>query len=196
MTSTTVNVMEAVYDEGKFEEFVLLAAELLEDDHQGGATKLNKLLYFSDFTFVRTHGRPISGADYQKLHHGPAPRRLLPVRKRLTERGDIEIEIETDPLGYRTDRISVLKKTSRSALDAVEIQTMETVASLLRSMTGAEVSALSHEDPGWQLVEPGDTIPYESAYLRPDDEVPAAMEAAVRSRARELAVEHADRAVR
>ena len=195
MTSTTVNGMEVVCDEGKFEEFVLLAAELLEDDHRGGATKLNKLLYFSDFSHVRTHGRPISGADYQKLRHGPAPRRLLPVRNRLSDRGDIEIGSETDALGYRTDRISVRNKTSRSALDADEIQTMKNVAALLRSMSGAEVSVLSHEDPGWQLVEPGETIPYESAYLRPDDEVPATMEAAVASRARELAAEHADRAL-
>ena len=187
--------MEAVYDESKFEACLLLAAELLEGDHRGGATKLNKLLYFSDFSHVRTHGRPISGADYQKLPHGPAPRRLLPVRNRLVERGDIEIESETDALGYRIDRISVLRKANRSALGADEIQTMKNVASLLRSMTGAEVSALSHEDPGWQLVEPGETIPYESAYLRPDDEVPTGIETAVRKRASELARQHSERAV-
>ena len=54
--------MGGTYDESKFAEMLVLAAELLASDHRGGATKLNKLLYFADFAdfaHVRTHGRPI-----------------------------------------------------------------------------------------------------------------------------------------
>ena len=67
-----------IYDEAKFTELLLHVADRLRNDRAGGATKLNKVLYFADFAHVRRHGRPISGAEYQKLAHGPAPRPLRP----------------------------------------------------------------------------------------------------------------------
>ena len=75
--------MKTSYDEHKFTELVLHVAARLQDDHSGGATKLNKVLFFADFAHVRRTGAPITGAAYQKLDHGPAVRRLRPVRDRL-----------------------------------------------------------------------------------------------------------------
>ena len=65
--------MDIEYDEAKFTEMLLYVADKLGDDRAGGATKLNKILYFAEFAHVRRHGRPISGADYFRLDQGPAP---------------------------------------------------------------------------------------------------------------------------
>ena len=48
-----------------------------QDDRAFGATKLNNLLYFSDFQAYGALERSITGATYQRLDHGPAPRELL-----------------------------------------------------------------------------------------------------------------------
>jgi antitoxin SocA-like protein len=194
MTSASVTVMAATYDEAKFAEMVVFGAELLAGDEGAGATKLNTLLSFADFSHVRRHGTPISAAEYQKLNWGPAPRRLLPVRRDLCAAGAIEIEDRVDPLGYRTTQVRATRPADLSVFTDDEEATIRSVAALLRSMTAAQVSALSHEDPGWRLVEPGETIPYESAYLQPDDEIPAGIEFEVHDRAGELAEQHAHRA--
>ena len=185
--------MEGSYDESKFAEMLVLAAELLASDQRGGATKLNKLLYFADFAHVRTHGRPISGVDYQRLEHGPAPRRLVPVRRELIADGSLDLAVETDALGYSTTRVLPKRSADRSRFDDSEIATLERVAGLLKSMTAAEATALSHDDPGWRLVATGETIPYEAAYLPIVDEIPAGIEDEVRQRAAELASAHQTR---
>src|SRR5687768_11986209 len=111
--------MRFPYDEAKFTEMVLYVAARLRDDRSGGATKLNKVLYFADFAHVRRHGRPISGADYQKLPQGPAPRRLKPVRQRLVDAGDATVETE-DFLGYQLHRLVPGREADVSLFDEHE----------------------------------------------------------------------------
>ncbi len=36
----------------------------------------------------------------------------------------------------------------------------------LRTHTASGVSAISHEEMGWRMVDEGETIPFEAAYLR------------------------------
>jgi hypothetical protein len=87
------------YNERKFAELVLYVTRGLRNDRAGGATKLNKALYFSEFAHMRARGRPITGAEYQRLERGPAPRSLVPVREALIARGDAAI-VEEVHLGY------------------------------------------------------------------------------------------------
>jgi len=75
---------QSAYDEAKFAELVLYVAGKSVDDPGYGRTKLNKILFYSDFTAYEQLGESITGAEYQKLRYGPAPRRLLPVLERLT----------------------------------------------------------------------------------------------------------------
>lgn len=45
------------YDETKFTELLLYVAGRLADDRAGGATKLNKVIFFTEFTHVRPRRR-------------------------------------------------------------------------------------------------------------------------------------------
>lgn len=176
--------MEIIYDEDKFAEMLLYAAALLEGDQSGGATKLNKLLYFADFAHVRRTGVPITGARYQKLEWGPAARRLVPVREQLVRSGAAEFSEEVNAFGYAQDRLRPKRQPRLEFFTPEELETIQNVAAELRGMTAAQVSALSHEEPGWQMVEDGETIPYSSAYLRESVITPA-----IRDHARKLAEE-------
>ena len=156
--------VQVTYDEAKFAELVLHVAERLQDDPSGGATKLNKVLFFAEFTHVRRHGSAISGCEFQHLEHGPAPRRLRPVRDQLVQSGSAEL-VSQDFLGRRQDRLVPNRPAQLGLFTNLELETIDDVLAQLGDLTPAEVSDLSHQEPGWSLTAVGDTIPYESALL-------------------------------
>jgi hypothetical protein len=152
------------YDEAKFTEMLLYVASRLHDDRAGGATKLNKVLYFADFAHVRRTGSPISGAAYQRLEHGPAPRKLVPVRDRLVARGEAEM-VREQFLGFAQHRLIPRREADMSVFTDDEVATIDGVLADLDGLTASQVSDLSHEEPGWRLTGDGETIPYASATI-------------------------------
>ena len=171
------------YDERKFAEALLYVAKALEDDPAGGATKINKALFNADFGHMRAYGTPITGAEYQKLSRGPAPRRLLPVRTRLIESGDAEIR-EEQYLGCTIHRLVALRDPDIGRLTASERGLLDQAIAAMRNLSSTEVSEASHREPGWRMVDDNETIPYETAFLRP----PVVTDQ-VRRRVKELAAE-------
>lgn len=107
--------MEVGYDERKFAELLLYIAEPLQNDRAGGATKLNKVVFFAEFTHLRRHHRVISGCDFQKLSHGPAPRQLVPVRDRLVRSGAADLVEEDFLAGHNTVSYPNALQTSPSS---------------------------------------------------------------------------------
>lgn len=156
--------MHLAYDDRKFTEMVLHVARRLRDDRAGGATKLNKVLFFAEFTHLRRHHSVISGCEFQKLAHGPAPRHLLAVRERLIANGDAELVAE-DFLGRPQHRLVPHRQADLSVFTADELRTIDDVLDQLAGLTGTQVSELSHQEPGWRLTEPGETIPFATAFL-------------------------------
>ena len=156
--------MDVHYDEGKFSELLLHVAGRLRDDRAGGATKLNKVLFFAEFTHLRRHGAVISGCEFQKLPHGPAPRQLVPVRRRLLERGEAEL-VEEDFLGRPQHRLLPLRAAALDRFGEEELRTVDDVLEQLAGLTALQVSELSHQEPGWRLTTVNETIPLATAFL-------------------------------
>lgn len=156
--------MEVGYDETKFAELLLYIAEPLQHDRAGGATKLNKVVFFAEFTHLRRHQSVISGCEFQRLVHGPAPRQLLPVRNRLIDAGHAEL-VEEDFLGRPQHRLVPKRIADSSVFSELERRTIDDVLGQLEGMTGTQVSELSHQEPGWRLTEVGETIPFSTAFL-------------------------------
>jgi hypothetical protein len=177
--------VEGAYDEAKFTELLLYVARQLEDDAEGGAVKLNKALWWSECACMRMYGRSISGAEYQKLPQGPAPRRLVPVRERLIANGEARLE-HGWYMGYRQDRLVVVTAPELALLTPEEKQLVDQVVNALRGKNAAELSAESHDEMGWRMVDFGETIPLETAYLAKTTPVTPQM----REHARELAARH------
>jgi uncharacterized phage-associated protein len=156
--------MDVRYDEDKFAELVLYVADRLRGDRSGGATKLNKVVFFAEFTHLRRHHAVISGCEFQKLPHGPAPRQLVSVRQRLIEHGDADLVTE-DYLGRPRHRLIPRRPADLSRFTDDERKSIDDVLDQLADLTGSQVSELSHQEPGWQLAEIGETIPYATAFL-------------------------------
>jgi uncharacterized phage-associated protein len=151
-------------DDRKLRELVLFIARVSERDEHFGATKLNKILFYSDFWAYRKLGRSISGEKYQKLAHGPAPKRLVPVVRKM-ERERICASAERDFFG-RTQKILVaLREPDLSLFSGAEIAIVQDVIRKLWDLNASSVSELSHEFLGWQLAAEGEEIPYSTALL-------------------------------
>ena len=93
----------------RFKELVLYASERAADHPRFGSTKLNKILFFSDFEAYLRLGRSITGAEYQKLKRGPAAR-MFPVLVGEME-SDREIEIVRRKVIDYYEEVPVLKES-------------------------------------------------------------------------------------
>jgi len=75
--------------EKKFRELILLICARSQGDKKFGATKLNKLLFYSDFCAYLSFDKPITGQQYFKLPNGPAPKRLKPIVAKMQEADEL-----------------------------------------------------------------------------------------------------------
>lgn len=159
--------MEIEYRDDKFRELMLYIAMQMEDDPAFGATVLNKVLFFSDFLAYKFWGTPITGAVYQKLNYGPAPRRLLPEQDRL--RNDGRAVLQTKERGGKIQRrLIVLDKPNLDLFTGEEIALTDRVIAMLRGRGAWQASAISHgASVGWIAAELREDIPYGTIFLSP-----------------------------
>lgn len=159
---------EIIFEEEKFRELLIYIAKKCEDDTFWGATKLNKQLFFADFLAYEQFGKPITGADYMAIDHGPVPRRLVPIRADMEVEGDIHREIKLHQDRIIADRAPELSKFSNE-----ELALVDEVIDALRNVLADEISELSHKFAGWmaaivegQATKKNVTIPYETVFVR------------------------------
>lgn len=170
------------FDSQKFRNLMLYLAHLSREDPYFGAVKLNKMLYYCDFIAFSRLGRPITGAYYQKLSEGPAPRQLLGEREALINEEEAKLELRPY-FAYMQQRLVPTADRSdlKEEFSPEEMEIIDEVHEAMRYMTAREASDLSHGEVGWILARQGETIPYEMASVLPvhDAEVDAMVEVAM-----------------
>lgn len=132
-------------NEQKLKELILYIASQCKEDVFFGATKLNKLLFFADFLAYERLGRPVTGAEYMAIEHGPAPRRLIPLREEMLEDGDIVIEQRPYQM-----RILAAREPDLSQFSPEELAIVNYVIRVLRDIDAESVSDLTHQLPAWR----------------------------------------------
>ena len=160
-------LVQPAYDKAKFWELILYVAKKSEQDPKYGAGKLAKLLYFIDFGAYGVLGEAISGARYQLIAHGPAPKALVPIRDEMLRRGDIDIK--RVPLGgpYKDqERIIALREPDKDAFTDKQRGFIDSIIERYKDMNAAEMSYESHKEVGVQLAQEKEEIPYGTVYLR------------------------------
>jgi Protein of unknown function (DUF4065) len=172
--------------ERKFAELVIYISQRSAHDFYFGATKLNKILYLSDFRAYGMWGKPITGAEYQHLKQGPAPRRLRPVRDALQAENALAVQPVLFPDGKVQHRTVNLRQPDLSLFEAKEISLIDSVIDEMRNMSATEASNLSHQYVGWLMTDEGETIEYSTIFLSAEP-----MSLAETKRAQELARKYA-----
>ena len=148
----------------KLRELVLYISELSEGDRPFGAVKLNKLLFYVDFNAYKHLGKPVTGQEYQKLEHGPCPRRMKPIMESMSSSGEIAIR-KVEYYGHNQHRPFALREPNLDIFTAREIDLINRVVEHFRGINATEISEKSHAFAGWLLAEEGETIPYDVALV-------------------------------
>lgn len=142
----------------KLRELVLYIAEKSMRDPRFGATKLNKILFYSDALAYKRLGRTITGADYKHFRYGPVPTVLHGLKKDLDERGEAA-EAVAEYGGQVQRRLVARREPDLSVFSAEEVAIVDSVIESLWDKTGREVSELSHLEAGYQITQENETIP-------------------------------------
>lgn len=123
-----------------------------------GATKLNKILWYSDAFAFRMRGNSISGETYVKRARGPVPRTILRAISELEQEKKLIIS-HRDNYGYKQKLyisladpdVSDFSESDRAIIDQV-------VDIVCKNHTAASISELSH-DHIWEAANEGEEIP-------------------------------------
>ncbi len=135
-----------------------------------GATKLNKILWYSDAIALQHYGTPITGETYIKRQFGPVPKHILKVIDQLET--DKALAIKSSPFHrYEKREYVSLKEPDISIFSPEEISLIDDVIHLICYRHTANSISLATHDRIWELAEIGEDIPLETVFSSSLDEV-------------------------
>lgn len=127
-------------------------------------TRMNKLLFYADFTHFRAFGRGISGAKYRAIAMGPVPDNFDSLFQFAEDEGFIKLEHHEYDNGAIGTKF--LPGTRGLELSADEISTLERVFNRFGNVKSQEIINLSHNEEAWlKNVKAYSLISYLDSYL-------------------------------
>jgi hypothetical protein len=134
---------------------------------QLGATKLNKILWYSDIEYYRRTGHSITSVKtYVRLPRGPVPHRIDDALKLLQREGKI---LERKAKVYDYDRREFIwaKQPDVSIFTADQIDVINIFIDLIKTMTAEQISNITHEDAMWVELGNGEPMPVNAGSVIP-----------------------------
>lgn len=126
-------------------------------------TKMNKLLFYSDFLHFRSTGFAISGISYQAITRGPVPQRFDGLYYNVSDLVDFE-EVFYDQ-NISGDQITTKHSFDASMFTPDELKSMEKVAERFKTTTTKTIVDISHDEDAWiDNHENRKLIPYSYAF--------------------------------
>ncbi len=171
--------MQIEFNAKKFQELALHVAKLSEDDPRFGSTKLNKLLFYIDFGGYKLLGAPVTGATYQHLPAGPAPREWLPAKNTLEDSGRATVEERPYFFGVQK-RLVAREDADLSVFSENELQIVRDVVDEFWHFNARQISEFSHKEWAWSVTDNYDDMDYQLAWISADPLTPEQVEAGYR----------------
>lgn len=147
----------------RFSQFVNMVISDCDDPKTLGATRLNKILWFSDVESYRATGKSISGSSYIKRKRGPVPATILKTLETLKSSGLISIKEPKEQYAVR-EYIST-GSADESMFNDFEKDLAKNISNEIRSnYTATEISDISH-DIVWDAAYDGEEIPLQATLV-------------------------------
>lgn len=143
----------------KFKALVHYVCDQCADPTMLGATKLNKVLWYSDTLAYRLRGKSISGETvYIKRQYGPVPKQILQTLEELERGGALKIR-ETPYFNKKKREFIALESSDPSVFTDEERDIIDIVISAIcKDHTASSISEMSH-DAIWEAAQLGEEIP-------------------------------------
>jgi len=126
-------------------------------------TKLNKLLFYSDFKHYKQYALSMTGLQYAHLPHGPTPDNYEMYYASLAFKKSIEIIEEIYPKGYVGEVIKALKAPDLNVFSASELRIIAAVKEDFKDYNATKIREYSHQEIGYKETENGELISYSYA---------------------------------
>ena len=147
----------------KFTEMVVYFSEKISPFK----TKLNKLLFYADFSMFKETCFSISGLRYKAIDMGPVPNNFQSIFEYLANNNVIEIITTEFPNGYTGEQFIAKKgRTFKAELfSEIELKTLENVIDKFKDISTNQIIEFSHLEEAWKKnAESKGIISYEYAF--------------------------------
>lgn len=162
MARVTFEPPQQSLDQRKLKALIHYICYQCHDPSVLGATKLNKILWYSDVIAFARAGASITGETYVKQQFGPVPRHILGIIEDL-EAEEALVVREVEFYAKSKKEYVALKKPDISMFTAEEISLVDSVIDVVcHKHTATSISMASH-DVIWKLAEIGEEIPVYAA---------------------------------
>lgn len=143
----------------KFKAMVHYIVESCQDPQRLGATRLNKICWYSDTIAYRYHGAPITDEANVKRKHGPVPKTILAALRELETEKKVSIREHEYFPGRKIRLFTSLTEPDRSAFQERDFEVIDYVVErVCRDHTATSISDLSH-NAIWDAANDCEEIP-------------------------------------
>jgi putative zinc finger/helix-turn-helix YgiT family protein len=118
-------------------------------------TKLNKLLFYSDFLNYKRTGYSISGIAYRAIPFGPVPAEYEKLYVKLTDDGLVNSVLVEFDNGNYGEAITASREFEEDAFSTSELATLKTVVEKFADCNTKQIVTISHQEKAWLDNEPG-----------------------------------------
>jgi hypothetical protein len=158
---------------GRFKELILYISQKCANDPKFDTLKLNKLMFFADYWAYGIYGEPITGFQYVKLEKGPAPKKMVAVKREM----ESEKALAQQPLPLKAWRRPVnLRAPDLSVFKPEQISIVDAFIEACKDVDGESLSDITHKMPCWTVPKLGEVIPYEMVFLSHEEPTNADIE--------------------
>ena len=134
----------------------------IEKSHGVYITKMNKLLFYTDFLSYKISGKGMTGLRYKAIQHGPVPVRWDRIYSFYEDIRQEIVPLSNDKEG--TMLVSNLSPVMTDFSDD-ELEILNAVYERFQKETSSQISETSHHEEAWkQYVESGQLISFEKAF--------------------------------
>ena len=123
-------------------------------------TKLNKLMFYSDFKYFEESTVSITGLNYIHNHYGPVPEDMELKLAFLNKQNLIEMRMFDN---YQGEFINPLIEADMSSFSPEEIEVLNLVIEKFKYTNAKDISDISHKEIGYKETELQERISYEYA---------------------------------
>ncbi len=125
-------------------------------------TKMNKLLFYTDFIKFKRQGYGLTGLEYRAITHGPVPIGYGEIYSRAE---GIEMEEFIYPNGTSGILLQSKESPNMEIFSDEEKEILKEVSNHFRDYSAGKISEQSHQERGWiECFKEKKTIPYSYAF--------------------------------
>lgn len=115
--------------------------------------KLNKQLFFTDFTHYKNHGTSISGLSYRAIKYGPVPANYDNIYTYLENEQLVNSQFLKLPNGGAREVFVSEADYDENLFTEQEKRTIETISEEFANISTWDIVELSHQEKSWKKLE-------------------------------------------